>query len=525
MRLIQKDPDCVHPKKIKLKDHDCEYDDCEYDIETGLPQGDQTINIERQAFKILAFRILMNKWINISGYSTFLNWLTPSLFGVTLGIGQILGFTSKASTDQPTISRPNIDNTDGADNTCPSLDLKDKSLRDTRTEEETERSVEATKCRARNHNFAELIQDSNECDRNYHHNHASGNNVIKGIYKRQLYEMESTATPPIHDEDGNIGIILDDGESIHEQPERTGSKDQWLADAHKASADKQIRNVDASRTMMDGRVDHMKSTRSYDDYVDKRFWMEINASLFNIRSQKYMRNRLKMPSNPNLLRLMAVDFVEAPEPIMTGFCSHPKERVQKWLAIEKTSSNQDKIPNEIQDDSHVMPEFVFCVNVVLPGPPTYHFVIYFAVDDCASLGIRGKGSKNDTKPHSALLDDFFFGPSDEFRNEVFKVLPRIVEGNVFLKAAVGNNPMLIGKRLKPTYIQTDNFLEMIIDVSSHAMTDRLVKSAQKNTSQIIAEFGFVLEGKTESTLPENILGSVRLQSSKFDGNLRFVDIA
>ena len=235
-------------------------------------------------------------------------------------------------------------------------------------------------------------------------------------------------------------------------------------------------------------------------------------------------------------------------------------QVQKWLAIEKTSSNQDKIPNEIQDDSHVMPEFVFCVNVVLPGPPTYHFVIYFAVDDCASLGIRGKGSKNDTKPHSALLDDFFFGPSDEFRNEVFKVLPRIVEGNVFLKAAVGNNPMLIGKRLKPTYIQTDNFLEMIIDVSSHAMTDRLVKSAQKNvsfscnlprllnyiyscmfltilatcitnlpsklkTSQIIAEFGFVLEGKTESTLPENILGSVRLQSSKFDGNLRFVDIA
>lgn len=44
-------------------------------------------------------------------------------------------------------------------------------------------------------------------------------------------------------------------------------------------------------------------------------------------------------------------------------------------------------------------------------------------------------------------------------------------------------------------------------------------------SKIVAEFGFVLEGDDESVLPENILGSIRLQSSDFDGKFRLVDNA
>jgi len=240
-----------------------------------------------------------------------------------------------------------------------------------------------------------------------------------------------------------------------------------------------------------------------------------------------MSDKSKTPSSPNLFRLITVDFIQASESIMTGFCTHPKERVQKWLADEKMLMDQNKILQERQPGTHMMPKFVFCINITLPGTPNHHFIMYWAIDDFASHGIRGQGSKKDVKPHSKLLDDFFFGPSDKFRNKVLKVIPRIIEGNVFLKAVIGSSPLLLGKQLKPTYIRSDRFLEVIIDVSSSrsAMTETLVKKARSSKSKIVAEFGFVLEGNDESVLPENILGSIRLQSSDFDGKFRLVDCA
>lgn len=61
--------------------------------------------------------------------------------------------------------------------------------------------------------------------------------------------------------------------------------------------------------------------------LGKHHWKEIEASLFKVRGKSYMSNRKKVPSKPNLFRLITVDLVEVAKPIMTGFCTHPKERV------------------------------------------------------------------------------------------------------------------------------------------------------------------------------------------------------
>ncbi len=62
--------------------------------------------------------------------------------------------------------------------------------------------------------------------------------------------------------------------------------------------------------------------------LGKEHWTEIDASMFEVRGKNYLIDRKKVPSKPNLFRLITVDMVEVSRPIMTGFCSHPKERVR-----------------------------------------------------------------------------------------------------------------------------------------------------------------------------------------------------
>ena len=130
--------------------------------------------------------------------------------------------------------------------------------------------------------------------------------------------------------------------------------------------------------------------------------------------------------------------------------------------------------------SQQMPSFVFCVNMALPGPPNYHLVMYFAVDDMEVLGLSNPkawqmlspGSVN--KPYSFQLQQFLFGDSDEYRNKVLKMIPRITEGSFLLKTAVGTKPFILGKYLKQTFVQGERFLEVIVDVGSSPTTQKLL---------------------------------------------------
>lgn len=67
----------------------------------------------------------------------------------------------------------------------------------------------------------------------------------------------------------------------------------------------------------------------------KHHWKEIEASLFNVRGKNYLSDGEKVPSNPNLFRLITVDLVEVSKPILTGFCSHPKERVRRFVMFKE----------------------------------------------------------------------------------------------------------------------------------------------------------------------------------------------
>jgi hypothetical protein len=143
-------------------------------------------------------------------------------------------------------------------------------------------------------------------------------------------------------------------------------------------------------------------------------------------------------------------------------CNHPEERVQQCLQAERA-----KRPGA------VLPPFVFCVNITVPGKTCYHLVMYYAVDDFSLIRPIERG-ENCASPFRELASRFFFGPSNEFRDSTFKLIPRIVKGNFLVKKAVGSKPTILGKRLKQHYIQNDRFFELIIDVGSNDIAKSVV---------------------------------------------------
>lgn len=202
--------------------------------------------------------------------------------------------------------------------------------------------------------------------------------------------------------------------------------------------------------------------------LSEKYWSEVDAETFNVRSKSYMQTKTKKPSQPSLFRLITVDMVRVEKPILTGICSHPDERVQKCLRAEKENEPGSELP-----------PFIFCVNIVIPGTPYYHLVFYYAVDNYSMIDpdVLKPNSKN-ASPFPEFTDlavKFFFGDSDKFRDKTFKLIPRIAKGNFVVKSAVGSKPTLLGTKVKQHYIQNERFFELIVDVSSDSIAKKIVK--------------------------------------------------
>lgn len=193
------------------------------------------------------------------------------------------------------------------------------------------------------------------------------------------------------------------------------------------------------------------------------YWTEPIATSFNVRGSKYTQDRIKVPSQPSLFRLFAVDLVRVKTPILKGMCRHPNERVQQCLKAEKTKKK-----------GSAMPPFIFCVNITIPGKPAHHLVMYYAVDDFSLIDPSATDNAMSDGPFRRLASRFFFGDSDSFRDSTFKLIPRIVQGNFVVKKAVGSKPTILGKKLKQHYIQDDRFFELIVDVGSDKIAKKVV---------------------------------------------------
>ena len=155
-----------------------------------------------------------------------------------------------------------------------------------------------------------------------------------------------------------------------------------------------------------------------------------------------------------------------------------------------------------------LPAFVFCVNLAIPGPSKYHCASYFGVDDIATI-------QNDKTPIGRLAQRFFFGEDDDFRDATFKLIPRIAEGNLIVRKAVGSKPAILGKKLKQYYIRNERYFEIVIDIGSNSVANQIVKLALGYAKNLTVDMMFLLEGHEEAYLPERILGGLRIKNVDF----------
>jgi hypothetical protein len=239
-------------------------------------------------------------------------------------------------------------------------------------------------------------------------------------------------------------------------------------------------------------------------------WAEPDPNSFRVRGPTYLVDRQKINAGPSIGRLICADVVTVDEPIYSGMSIHPNERIQLALKREMDMLKKGK-------DSP-MPPFVFVVNIVLPGPPFYHGVFYYAIDDMSEIdGTSGTGS-------SKLFNKFFFGESDEFRDKTFKMIPQIVEGNFLVKKAVGSTPAIMGKKLRQLYVldKDRRFFEVILDCGSSQVATGVIRLSLGYAASLVVDMGFLFEADDASTLPERLFGAVRMKHPEFSASLRKV---
>lgn len=227
-------------------------------------------------------------------------------------------------------------------------------------------------------------------------------------------------------------------------------------------------------------------------------WSEPSAEQYEVRSKNYMKTGIKTPSQKSAFELLTVDLINSETPIYTGLCSHPGERVQLALERERKTGVKE------------LPEFVFAVNLCIPADVIYHAVFYYGIDKTTMDEIQ-----NCETAFGRLMNKFIFGDSNEFRNNAFKLIPRVVEGNFVVRKGVGTKPAILGKKIKQCYVKTDRYFEIIVDIASDAVANRITKLCLGYCRTLVVDMMFALEGKDESTLPERIFGGATMQNIDF----------
>jgi len=230
-------------------------------------------------------------------------------------------------------------------------------------------------------------------------------------------------------------------------------------------------------------------------------WAEPPVEHIPLRGYNYLVDAVKVKATRSLLKLVAVDTFSA------------RKRVDHLSALPNSRSS-------ILSKTHFTWNIVFQV----PGAQFYFFSLYFcAVSEVAQKLLSPRLFSDAQAQQLAmregyppayvkLLRDFFFGPSDAFRDERFKMVPAIQDGPWIVRNAVPNKPALIGKKLTHRYFRSDKlagYLELDMDISSSSIANRLTQLAIGYSTLLQCDLGFTLEGRTPEELPEEILGTAQ----------------
>lgn len=146
-------------------------------------------------------------------------------------------------------------------------------------------------------------------------------------------------------------------------------------------------------------------------------------------------------------------------------------------------------------------EFIFSVNFLTQVINNQYdsYIIYFKCDKSNIL--------SDERFTNFFTDETM---PNEDRNNILKLIPNIVDGNMIVKMAVKNTPCLIGNKIKTTYVLKQNYFEVCMDTSTSSSSRHIVQLVAGYSKNIVVDIGFCLQ----TELPEKMLCVCRF--NKYD---------
>ncbi|GAB5363743.1 hypothetical protein AAMO2058_000909600 [Amorphochlora amoebiformis] len=216
-------------------------------------------------------------------------------------------------------------------------------------------------------------------------------------------------------------------------------------------------------------------------------WSACTAEKFKLRSKTYLKNKKKLPSGSSVFRIVHCDIFKVKDKVLSNIAEHESG----WLQI-----NKDRLPKGA---------IVLIINLQFRSLKG-HILSYHLLEG-------GLGAV--TNPGLRTLLERMMTKGDEWRDERIKMIPRIVEAPYLVRMGVAQRPVIIGKKVKTKYILGEGYIEIDCNVDSSSVSVAAIKLAHSWSTRIVCEIVWLLEGQSESELPERVLAGVRLDKIAF----------
>ncbi|KAJ4723510.1 protein ENHANCED DISEASE RESISTANCE 2-like [Melia azedarach] len=213
-------------------------------------------------------------------------------------------------------------------------------------------------------------------------------------------------------------------------------------------------------------------------------WASPPGDRFMVRGPDYLSTKVKIPAGEYILKPLGFDWIKSSTKV-GEVLNNRNNRVRRTI--------DDEFPTAEKP-------FVWAFNIQVPSKDNYSAIAYFMATK--------------PNPEGSLIDRFLKG-DDSFRNSRLKLIANIVQGPWIVKKAVGEQAIcIIGRALSCKYCVGENFLEVDMDIGSSMVANAIVHLAFGYITTLTVDLAFVLEGQTESELPEQILGAFRFSELK-----------
>lgn len=233
---------------------------------------------------------------------------------------------------------------------------------------------------------------------------------------------------------------------------------------------------------------------------DHKYWLSPGCSNFKVRGKNYLVDKKKISAALPMFELVAVDLLEMEEPIY-HVCQH------------------------LPSVQHSPAPFLFCVQMMVPSSPPVSLVCSWAapldmmdsdpVDLITKYESENGPCDENVKAFFRCFTEFISGDgpeADNKRNEKFKLIPGIARGSWIIKQSVGTTPVILGKKLATKYYRGSKYFEVDVDIGANSVAASITNLVCGATKSLAVDMGVLIEGQSDDTLPEQLIGTVRLDA-------------